>query len=117
MESSTYIGKPNCSPVIARPGKDERCPECRMWHLRPGFCPALDPVTAPMLARIQGRKIETPTPDETVASVSPAPSVSPSVSPEGGACEQCGKPKEGKGRFCSPACRLKSHRSKTRIEG
>ena len=38
----------NCSPKLGIAGKDgaPRCPHCGLWHLRAGYCQALDPIYA-----------------------------------------------------------------------
>ena len=35
----------NCDPDIAVHGVTARCPRCGQWHLRPGYCQALDPTS------------------------------------------------------------------------
>ena len=46
MLTEAYVARPfNCDIHLARPGKD-RCPHCNQWHLRPGYCQALDPMNA-----------------------------------------------------------------------
>ena len=35
----------NCDPAIGVFEKTARCPRCGQWHLRPGYCQALDPTS------------------------------------------------------------------------
>src|SRR5262245_9979890 len=52
METVSYQGQMhtvwrtrpcNCNPQV---GVNERCLHCRQYHLRPGYCQALDPINA-----------------------------------------------------------------------
>lgn len=37
------VGALNCVSDLAEPGTKDRCPYCNLWHLRAGYCQALDP--------------------------------------------------------------------------
>ena len=43
VSSMWKASRVNCDPEIGLVGSEDRCPNCRQWHLRPGYCQALDP--------------------------------------------------------------------------
>src|SRR6478736_2422013 len=51
----------NCDPKLYVAGQGgERCPHCRLWHLRPGYCMALDPMNAPANSPANTEPVSTP---------------------------------------------------------
>lgn len=126
--------------VVARPlncdemlGTSQRCPHCNQFHLRPGYCQALDPINADKYPHLHGGTAETDQGDESsvthsvthpasvtqscvtgLASVTHPPEAdASSVTHPSATCRVCGTafaPKHPRAKFCSPACRQKSHR-------
>jgi hypothetical protein len=95
------VRKPNCPPGLGEVGGKDRCSHCNLFHLRPGYCSALDSPVLRVVAETDGE-----TPIETL-------SLSETANETLSACDECGKrftPKRATARYCSSACRLKAHR-------
>lgn len=99
----------NCDPSIGDPSAKapEKCPYCGQFHLRLGYCQALDPINAAQYPQwhqkgLSVAKDETLSQNETLTETLRAC-----------AFDECGKmfkPLRSTARFCSPACRLRAHR-------
>ena len=126
----------NCGAGETEGGR--RCQRCKQFHLRPGYCQALDPVNAAQYPEFHGANakrnaekhgVETAT-DISVASEineldeiatdtgaeydTPSPDATDNATDSSGlACETCGatfKSRRADARYCSAACRSKAHR-------
>ena len=111
-----------------------RCPDCRQFHLRPGYCQAHDPINAHKYPEVwaRGRETRTPAkadPDETLSDTSETDKLetdnfetdnetlsgSETLSETDKSCQGCGvmfRPKRADAAYCSPGCRLKTYRRK-----
>jgi predicted RNA-binding Zn-ribbon protein involved in translation (DUF1610 family) len=134
MLRGVIAARANCDPKL---GTTERCPHCGLFHLRPGYCQALNPKASEAIrsgraltleeARELARGPEPALVAETVAApietltetlsgsetVDETLSGSETVDETLSACVKCGKrfkPARASAQFCSPACRLKAHR-------
>ena len=99
----------------------ERCPRCGLYHLRLGYCSALDTAERRYLGRNglvnrAGEPIDD-VPDNVPLSDNPVPVTSENVPLRTivplSRCETCGADFEAKrstARFCSDACRKRSQR-------
>ena len=101
----------NCDKLL---GTKEKCPHCGMFHLRPGYCSALDEIpqeTVDRTKRLVYAKYGLR--NETLSVVDETLSENETLT-ETLKCEVCGnefQPKRRTARYCSSACRLKSHRT------
>jgi hypothetical protein len=94
----------NCSAKLGEVGSDKKCPHCNQFHLRAGYCQALDPINADQYPHLHKRFN-----DET----DDAPETDSETDAGALSCVECGDPfnsKRANARYCSPACRLKAHR-------
>ncbi len=96
----------NCSlpdPSGADASNRVRCPNCKQFHLRPGYCQALDPINREKYPEMWAKNV--------TDNCFPGDIVGPGV--DDGICEVCGAsfPKKRlDARYCSPACREKASR-------
>jgi hypothetical protein len=124
-------GTVNVRPLNCGTGETEggrRCPRCKQFHLRPGYCQALDPINADQYPEFH-------------ATVSPKNAVSPPAGDRGKSvtssnnnelenrvpdnpgdvtdnvpdreCAVCGVtfiPRRSDAKYCSPGCRKKASR-------
>ena len=110
MERAIWALPANCAPSLGRPG-GERCPHCGYWHLREGYCQALN--AKPLVALVETLS----RPDETLTETLSPPEMADETLNEASetltACAECGKrftSARATARYCSSACRLKAHR-------
>lgn len=105
----------NCPPDW---GTKEKCPKCRQFHLRPGYCQALNPEASAVigsgkLISLEEAKRLARLPEPTLASVTPTVTevvtVTATVTRH---CPICDTPLPGKAQYCSVRCRKRSSRSK-----
>ncbi len=113
LASITGIRPTNCDVLV---GAKERCPECGMHHLRPGYCAALDSLSDWPNTRL-GKAWLAKHPRETdkpiVVETANLETANETANETDRPCSECGiifTPKRADARFCSPACRLKAHR-------
>jgi hypothetical protein len=134
MLRGVIAARGNCDPrigVFDAKAKDEgRCPGCGQFHLRPGYCQALNPKASEAIASGRALTVEEarelargPEPElvtveagsVTPTVTAPPPTVT-TVTHEGATvtrvCEACGTAVEGKARYCSGACRMKAARKR-----
>jgi len=86
-------------------GIKEKCPNCGLFHLRPGYCWKLDPRYPP------GHKLGDEIDETVTVSRNVSRNVTETVTPTVTECEECGKVIE-RGRYCSGACRQKAYRKR-----
>ena len=110
----------NCAPEI---GDKVRCPRCKQFHLRPGYCQALDPINADKYPEVwaetaqpviggnaQNHGVETDVTDNLQPEVENATDNQANTD---NFCDVCGKSflaKRRDARFCSAACRKQRSR-------
>jgi predicted nucleic acid-binding Zn ribbon protein len=122
--NSTIPRALNCVPDGHGIGSKACCPDCGQFHLRAGYCQALNPKASEAIR--SGRRLTLAESralargPEAVPTVTPpvtlAPTVTSTVTPEDATvtrvCEACGKAVEGKARYCSGACRMRASRAR-----
>lgn len=114
MHHAVWMLPPNCAPELGRIG-GERCPHCGQWHLREGYCQALDKRrAAPRTFLYADSRTETAKPElvavETLSTLDETDTAIETAI----RCVVCGDPFQARradARYCSAACRLKAHRN------
>ncbi len=126
MHTVTHQRPTNCDPKQwTNRDKHPRCPECGLWHLRAGYCAALDPKSGwadlpkPWLKDVPPSPISVPlTSPDVPLSPKSVPLTSSDVPVREivplSYCAVCGDAFEAKrttARYCSDKCRVKAQRS------
>ena len=116
-----HLPKSNISYIKARPFNyehtkvdDGTCSRCNQVHLRPGYCQALDPINAEQYPHMHGRTDETFSETDSHAETDNETFSADETDKATAICNGCGEAFQSKrsdARYCSPACRLKSHRA------
>ena len=124
------LAKENCSREI---GIKEKCPECGQFHLRPGYCRALNPHATDVIKRIsEGEKVGVAEIKRAAGRVGVVPDNSADVpdnvpdnrsvpdnlelsgtSVPDKICEECGskfQSRRSDAKYCGGACRKKAQR-------
>lgn len=107
MFANAYqIGPLNCEPgihdAVANDKVRENCPNCNQFHLRPGYCQALDPINADKYPHLHVT-------DSSVTDNSVTDKI----------CIVCNEPFEAKRAdavICSAACRMRKRRAEGKHE-
>lgn len=94
----------NCDPSAHDADANEkirkRCPNCNQFHLRPGYCQALDPANAERYPHLHAKAVT----DSAVTDNSVTDKICI-------ICEQPFEAKRADAEICSAACRMRKRRA------
>jgi hypothetical protein len=123
--STTMVRPLNCGAGETESGR--RCPRCKQFHLRPGYCQALDPINAaqypefhvtdkpkmPKRHRAETDGVSVTSNESNDLDVGVTLTEDDVTPIEDRECDFCGtpyRPKRSTSRYCSPGCRKKASR-------